>query len=247
MEDALDGEPERVDSARKEDDGTGFGLGVPAGLPSPFVKRPAIVSVSCARVESAAYRSLELSGGWTWGRVETRPDNDEGQVRGLSVIAVTGRSLTLVWSVGQDQDTVQSRVTAEGAACAEGHSWADVSKAIDIFPLSGFLFGPFADLHSVASASPSPPDSWPSKLFINTNTVHYALRLSWQALSLLSHHHPQRTLITTLPLALPVFSLSNAFSASSNANSLSMMICSGTSVSFASSSHSFFISRITTS
>ena len=177
MEDALDGEPESVDSARKEDDGTGFGFGDPAGLLSPFVKRPAIVSVSCARVESAAYRSLELSGGWTLDRVETRPDNDEGQVRGLSVIAVTGRSLTLVWSVGQDKDTVQSRVTsAEGAACAKGHSWADVSKAIDIFPLSGFLFGPFADLHSVTSTSP--PDSWPLNLFINTNTVHYVLRLS---------------------------------------------------------------------
>lgn len=78
------------------------------------------------------------AGLWT----ETRPDNDEGQVRGLSVIVVTGRSLTLLWSVGQDKDTVQSRVTAKRAACAKGQSWAGVSKAIDIFPLSGFLFGP---------------------------------------------------------------------------------------------------------
>jgi len=49
MEDALVGEPERVDSGRKEDDGTGLGLGDPGGLSSVFVNRPAIVGGVCWR------------------------------------------------------------------------------------------------------------------------------------------------------------------------------------------------------
>lgn len=49
VEDALDGEPERVDSGRKEDDGTGLGFGESGGLSSFFVKRPAIVGYVCGR------------------------------------------------------------------------------------------------------------------------------------------------------------------------------------------------------
>jgi hypothetical protein len=49
VEDCLDGEPERVDSGRNEDDGTGLGLGDPGGLSSVLVNRPAIVGCVCVQ------------------------------------------------------------------------------------------------------------------------------------------------------------------------------------------------------
>jgi hypothetical protein len=61
VEDALVGEPERVDSGRKEDDGTGLGLGDPGGLSSVFVKRPAIVGCVCRR-EGVKESSRRASG-----------------------------------------------------------------------------------------------------------------------------------------------------------------------------------------
>lgn len=84
---ALEGEPERCDSARREEDGMGLDLGEPGGLESFAVKRPAIVAEegSVTVAEGSKFR-LEISG---WTLTETSSDNDEGQLRSSERLVIT--------------------------------------------------------------------------------------------------------------------------------------------------------------
>jgi hypothetical protein len=67
VEDCLDGEPERVDSGRKEEDGTGLGLGDPGGLSSVFVNRPAMFRCVCGR--EGVREILEVQVDEVWYRI----------------------------------------------------------------------------------------------------------------------------------------------------------------------------------
>lgn len=68
VEDALDGEPERVDSGRKEDDGTGLGLGESGGLSSVFVKRPAMLGVFVGERVCGRVADVRVGEVWYNGR-----------------------------------------------------------------------------------------------------------------------------------------------------------------------------------
>jgi hypothetical protein len=88
---ALLGEPERVVSVppRKDEDGMGLAFGgeVEGLLSSLFVNKPAMIA-ECARVrgcsESGVWYIGEV-GGLLWSEDSPGRDNDEGQVRSLSV------------------------------------------------------------------------------------------------------------------------------------------------------------------
>lgn len=91
---ALLGEPERCDSARKDDEGIGRALGDVEGLPSFCVKRPAIVACRARPFASAVgqsvrsllcFQSERLAGRLDF--VSAKRNNDEGQVHApLSVL-----------------------------------------------------------------------------------------------------------------------------------------------------------------
>lgn len=84
---ALEGEPERCDSARKEEDGMGLDFGEPGGLESFAVKRPAIVAKGgWFEVAKGSKLRFDVSG---WTLTETRPDNDEGQLRSSGRLLIT--------------------------------------------------------------------------------------------------------------------------------------------------------------
>ena len=80
VEDCLDGEPERVDSGRKEDDGTGLGLGDPGGLSSVLVKRPAMFRCVCGRegVRESSSRCKSTKFGMVSGRADKQARLEAG-------------------------------------------------------------------------------------------------------------------------------------------------------------------------
>jgi hypothetical protein len=79
-----------VDSGRKEDDGTGLGLGDPGGLSSVFVNRPAMVGCVCRREGVRDILDVQVAEVWYNGTAdeagvaglssETSADKDKGQL-----------------------------------------------------------------------------------------------------------------------------------------------------------------------